>query len=147
MEKQAQGDLAVAQKKRPAEHSAPVALDRGDALGLPLPRLQLTWANESHGHWLCHYELLIPVQKFDIRNESGRGYIALPIGITQVGSERGPVLRDGTLDAPFRDGAHAKWDSDRLGGIPIFTVYGSLCRRLGDSDARRSGTTENEVSK
>lgn len=110
-------------------------IERGDNLGLPLPRLQLTWQKLDTFDWECHYELLIPVREHDIRNESNRGYIPVPIGKTNVhtGHERGPVMQDGTLDAPFRDGAHAKWDSDRLGGMPIFVVYGELHRRLPPS--------------
>lgn len=100
---------------------------------LPLPRLQLTWEPikkpRNGSNWKCRYELLLPVGEHDIRNTKNRGYLTLRLGGTLVGSERGPVYEDGTLGTPFRDGAHAKWDAEKL-GLPAFVVYGDLVRQL-----------------
>ena len=107
---------------------------------LPLPRLQLTWEDLGGGKWHCNYDILIPVEKFDIRNNgpepeyevgAGPGYTEGRLGQTKVTSTQGPLkpeYEDGCrtgktyLDTPFRDGAHAAWDSFTL-GIPAFVVY------------------------
>jgi hypothetical protein len=91
-------------------------------LGLPLPRLQLTWIKTGDETYLVRYDMLIPVGKYDIRNEAFEsGFCIAPISSTKVTSSSGPI-RCGKVDKPFRDGAHANWDSDRL-GIPAFAVY------------------------
>lgn len=41
-----------------------------------------------------------------------------------------PIESDGRLRLPFRDGAHCKWDSCQLGGIPVFVVYGDRAERV-----------------
>lgn len=114
---------------------------------LPLPRLQLTWEHVNGDAWRCNYDLFIPIAKHDIRNNgpapdyeigAGPGYKAARIGQTEVISRRGPIkpdYRDGHpngetyLDAPFRDGAHAAWDSFAL-GIPAFVVYGERVKAI-----------------
>lgn len=110
-----------------------------DKLGrLPLPRLQLTWEKIDDHDWLVRYELIMPVDRYDIRDgedagaDGRKGYIAAKMsGGTKVGrGSRSPIERDGVLDAPFRDGAHAQWDAITL-GIPAFVVYGDTYRRLG----------------
>lgn len=106
---------------------------------LPLPRLQLTWReapDDPEYEWACDYELLVPVSRLDIRNNGkrgkiggGPGYIKASLGGTRT-SGRGPLARRAidpshpdvpVLDTPFRDGAHAAWDSFRL-GFPAYVV-------------------------
>ena len=107
---------------------------------LPLPRLQLTWEHAGESEWHCNYDLLIPLAKYDIRNNGpepdyevggGPGYTKARIGQTKVTSIHGPIkpeyeggqcTGETYLDTPFRDGAHAAWDSFTL-GIPAFVVY------------------------
>ena len=107
---------------------------------LPLPRIQLTWEHVEGNEWRCNYDLLIPIAKNDIRNNGpapdyevggGPGYTAARVGQTKVTSMQGPIKPEyengrctgkSYLDAPFRDGAHAAWDSFSL-GIPAFVVY------------------------
>lgn len=105
--------------------------------GLPLPRLQLTWEHIGGDEWRVRYELIIPVGRHDIRAEANadssdlKGYITAPLSRgTTVTSSRNPIERDGVLSAPFRDGAHAQWDSIAL-GIPAFVVYKDVYRRIG----------------
>lgn len=113
--------------------------------GLPLPRLQLRYDPKpiakskrrteiarrkrmcvSMGYdyhddheWLCSYELVFPVDKYDIRNDRyGVGFILIPISQTKIGGTRVPR----TGDTPFRDGSHAFWDSKVLGWLPIYSV-------------------------
>lgn len=94
---------------------------------LPLPRLQLTWKQTDAREWNCSYDFLIPISGGDIRNDGpegevngGPGFVAAHIGDTTCTRSRHPF--DGSaLDTPFRDGAHAMWDSARL-GVPAFVV-------------------------
>jgi hypothetical protein len=119
--------------------------------GLPMPRLQLRWANKpvpqkavaadqrmadkmaasmglpSHKEqkWDCFYEMVLPVDKYDIRNEYYEvGFIIIPISWTRRGNtaENLPCSRQGQLDTPYRDCSHAFWDSKALGWPPIFVV-------------------------
>lgn len=107
---------------------------------LPLPRLQLTWEHIGGREWRCNYDLLVPVAKYDVRNNgpepdfeiaAGPGYTKAHFGHTTVTRSSGPIKPDYEngkpngetyLDTPFRDGAHAKWDSFAL-GVPAFVVY------------------------
>lgn len=113
---------------------------------LPAPRLQLRWekrvepGRETFGcaEWLCHYELVLPLQAFDIRREiydddgmltGERDELVLAI--------KGPTLRTCSdlvipcvdrftgkhyVDTPYRDGAHAELDAKILGNLPIFVI-------------------------
>lgn len=106
---------------------------------LPAPRLQLRWAeaepNELGRQWACHYELVLPLGKHDIRrevyNEDGEmtgkvSELVAPLKPpTLRGSSSTPCeAKDGTryYDAPYRDGAHAQWDAKALGGLPIYVI-------------------------
>ncbi|WP_387425187.1 hypothetical protein [Sphingomonas melonis] len=74
--------------------------------------------------WDCFYELILPVNKYDVRNEHyDVGFIILPIGCTRRGgsADRQPCSDD-RLDTPYRDGSHAFWDSKSLSWLPIFVV-------------------------
>lgn len=106
--------------------------------------LRLRWEAESEFSFLCHYELVVPLGELDIRREvyeNGEIVNTITEFVTPMNS--GPVRRtgggipcingDGELfyDAPYRDGAHAKWDSEALGGIPIkvMTLDGKLIEK------------------
>jgi hypothetical protein len=106
---------------------------------LPMPRLQLRWKASTINpeyKWECHYELVLPIGKYDIRRENyddegnvtkGPCEVVIPM--------KPPSLRDGNhvpctsvsqgkryCDTPSRDGAHASWDSETLGGLPIYVI-------------------------
>ena len=98
------------------------------SLGLPLPRLQLTWAKIDPNNWFCRYDLLIPTREHDGRNEAGHGFTFAPVGGTRVGTESLPD-KWGKIDTPFRDGAHIRWDSERL-GMRAFVVYSDKYEEL-----------------
>lgn len=99
-------------------------------------RLQLRWTGPEDrdefgcAKWTCHYELYIPLQDGDIRrkNEDGEDFFegkTIEIGKTARTSGRVPCrMDDGTeyFDVPFRDGAHALWDSKHLGSLPIVVI-------------------------
>lgn len=106
---------------------------------LPAPRLQLRWLpselRPGFG-WECHYELVLPLRESDIRGEqegprggkrpnlkelvvpikepSLRGGASVPCTISSNG--------DRFYDAPYRDGAHAQWDAEALGMLPIYVI-------------------------
>ena len=111
---------------------------------LPAPRLQLRWEqntgeNRREYEWLCHYELVILVDEYDVRREiyeNGRELLKKLPRECAI-SMKGPSLRgssskfppctsgDGKqryVDTPFRDGAHAKWDAIQLGNPPSFVI-------------------------
>ena len=111
---------------------------------LPTPRLQLRWEqntgkNRLEYEWLCHYELVILLDEYDVRREIYKNGSQLrnklPRECTIPMKE--PSLRgssskfppctssDGKQrysDTPFRDGAHAQWDAIQLGNPPIFVI-------------------------
>ena len=104
---------------------------------LPAPRLQLRWVKSDHSRfqWECHYELVIPLDKHDIRaeQEGPRGGRLPPLKELVV-PMKPPTLRGSTdipctspsgeryCDTPFRDGAHAHWDAEVLGNPPIYVI-------------------------
>lgn len=111
-----------------------------DTKKLPAPRLQLRWEpfSDETGrgyNWQCHYELVLPLDKYDVRaeQEGPRGgqrpplkELVIPIKPPSVrGSTGVPCTAPGGTryyDAPFRDGAHAKWDAKVLGNPPIYVI-------------------------
>src|SRR6056297_289936 len=91
----------------------------------PCPRLEFNWVKpgETWASRECIYSLVLPLGEHDIRHDNDNavnGELFIEIGRTQVnGNSRLPIWEDGTVDTPFRDGAHAQWDSIALSGIPI----------------------------
>ena len=115
----------------------------------PAPRLQLRWEGGEEKsrftdmwgkehvdrEWRCFYELVMPLDEFDIRHEIWKDgeqvgtrdelVIAMGEGCTKRGATKVPCdLDDGTqyADDPFRDGAHAQWDAKLLGGLPVYVI-------------------------
>ncbi len=106
---------------------------------MPTPRLQLRWAKDEDyqlGNWLCHYELVLPLQDGDVRREVYNddreitGHInefVVPIvKPTRRTSSATPCTSywDGSRfrDTPMRDGKHAEWDAAALGGLPVYVI-------------------------
>lgn len=121
-----------------SERGKPAAVGSSEGLGLPAPRLQLRWAEaeaESRHHWQCHYELVLPLREHDIRREVLND-LGMPTGEVSelVVPMKPPTMRTGGgepcraqdgssyFDAPYRDGAHAGWDADALGGLPVYVI-------------------------
>ena len=99
---------------------------------LPAPRLQLRWRPPTKKElkrrtafitgdtpWTCVYELIIPLQNGDIRARNRRLEQSLEISRTFTSTDRPDDKMNYT---PFRDGAHAQWDSEALNGLPIFVI-------------------------
>ncbi len=92
-------------------------------------RLQLRWEQGSKkGEWLCHYELILPLDEHDVRKEiSNTDHLVIPIKEPTVRTSTStPCFQKGIdgafADTPYRDGAHAIWDSKKLGDLPIYVV-------------------------
>jgi hypothetical protein len=60
----------------------------------------------------------LPLGEHDIRRTKKKTELVLQICRTFV-TTSGPKIMD---YAPFRDGAHAKWDSTALGGVPVYVI-------------------------
>lgn len=122
---------------------------------LPAPRIQLRWLPSTlrrEYQWECHYELVIPLDKHDVRAEQvgprgGRRpnlkELVIPIKEPSVrGSTGTPCMaQDGSryYDPPFRDGAHAQWDAAVLGNPPIYVIApDGMAFSKADDDAKRS---------
>lgn len=99
---------------------------------MPAPRLELRWEKDGDT-WenrICNYNLVIPLQENDCRRDHedgeqteqtiniGQTLVSMGLGFPLYGDEKGLHI-----DVPFRDGAHAIWDSKVLGGLPIYAVY------------------------
>ena len=99
---------------------------------LPAPRLQLRWgfSDNPEYNWMCHYELVLLLGEYDIRREQNEedptcldiGEWVVPITRPTYRGGGGVPCNGGYADAPFRDGAHARWDSEQLGGLPIYVI-------------------------
>lgn len=93
---------------------------------LPCPRLELRWANGgSHGR-RCDYNIVIPIHKYDIREDSPAHHgseLRFCMGWTTVsgGRDESPMYGE-IIETPFRDGKHAQWDSHTT-GFPAFVVW------------------------
>jgi hypothetical protein len=92
--------------------------------------LRLRWekSDQPDCDWLCHYELVMPFDEYDIRSEvynNKRELVAkllcnvIPMGKPTKRTSKRVPCHDHDYDAPFRDGSHASWDSARLGNIPV----------------------------
>ena len=104
---------------------------------LPAPRLQFTWRplTEDWGKRECLYSVVIPLQAHDIRRERGddpdaRSEWHAVLGITVVDGGGRPVLPNGEVNTPYRDGAHAIWDNEHLGNLPIYAVCGKYVHKI-----------------
>ncbi len=97
---------------------------------LPCPRIEFEWVPSEQGwgtRW-CMYWLVLELKETDIRAEDDEGKMGvfreryIPMGETKVtGGDKRPVW-NGKVETPFRDGAHAHWDSLAL-GLPNLPVY------------------------
>ena len=106
-----------------------------DATKLPAPRLELHWrkTGETWETRECAYGIVLPLQEHDIRRESEGGTEVnerfVEISRTKCSGGTRWLFTEADengkphIDTPFRDSAHAKWDSEALGGLPIFAVF------------------------
>lgn len=101
------------------------ALAESASLGLPLPRLQLTWCGSY-----CYYDLLFPCSEFDIRQIEDTRMAKAELGKTKCERLDGvPGCETYGTDTPYRDGVHAGQDSKVL-SFPAFVVNGKNFKHL-----------------
>ena len=86
-------------------------------------------SEDGRYNMVVDYELVIPLCVLDGRNNKEDGMVndvpgwkRVLLGQTKVGC-RSPIL-DGKVGTPFRDGAHAIWDSMAMNGLEIYSRYG-----------------------
>jgi hypothetical protein len=113
------------------------ALRATQDLGMPCPRLQFTWVlqgeQEDMYNTVCLYTLVLPLRDSDIRCEGEEGakvrreWHAL-IGATRIGGNT-PLIHGNRVDTPFRDGAHANWDAEKL-GLQVWAVCDRTTSRI-----------------
>ena len=102
--------------------------------------LLFTYLPIDRESWRVLYELVLPLRELDIRGTFGNAavdspedtpngrtvYLAkdnsmrLPLGRTEVTAYPGYPMRGENISIPFRDGAHAQWDGQRLGGLAVY---------------------------
>lgn len=108
-------------------------------------RLQFECVKTGTENYQVDYELVLPLDKVDCRgtfNHKARktrpkshrhiwldsdNCMRIPLGRTKVGSSN-PIYpfspQCGTIDLPFRDGAHAGWDNQKLNLKLYYLVSG-----------------------
>lgn len=93
---------------------------------LAAPRLQLRWSHDDSGrsNWVCNYEMVLPLRQGDCRNDEGANFAVIELGRTLVGGGGAPPWERAIVEQsmPYRDGAHARWDAEALGGLPIYVL-------------------------
>lgn len=106
---------------------------------MPAPRLELRWVDRRmHSNYYeytveCEYNLVLRLDSYDIRAERvdddgndlpKAATMAVRMGGTRSTRTAAERYRPGEdkVDTPFRDHSHAKWDSEQLGGLPVYAV-------------------------
>ena len=110
---------------------------------LPTTRLELRWRAadpNSDGYTLkCEYLLILGLDDLDIRGEQyGDDYDllfrkrakVLELGGTHADGRSPLDLGAQRIRTPFRDGAHIRWDSKRLGNLPMFVVCDGWAQQI-----------------
>lgn len=107
---------------------------------MPVPRLELRWIDlekphvDHHEYTVeCVYSLVLPLGEYDIRRERCTpdgtelpkvDTLSVELGRTRATGNAAKRYwpKDDAIDTPYRDGAHAFWDSKHLGGLPVYAV-------------------------
>ena len=113
------------------------------------PRLELRWEDidggvtTETGFYTCRcvYSLVLALGKYDIRAERedddgeplpNLTEYKVTLGNTHSTGEAGRHYdaKNDAVSPPFRDGAHARWDSIQLGQLPVYAVSAGRAQRL-----------------
>lgn len=126
----AQGDSSA---RHPAGENPASRPLKFPADNLPTPRLELAWKHVRRYEYTCEYVLVIRLRDHDIRipeddQECREHRIPMSRGITATRGVAPDTFEQ--IDMPFRDGAHARWDSRQLSGLPIFATYNGIASRI-----------------
>ena len=121
----------------------------------PTPRLQFVWRESTEAEqessdlgdmrFACDYGIVLPVCRNDVRSNvyddeadvelyGVKSEVFYIFRTTLAGRSRPPEKGE----IPFRDGAHARWDGEVLGGLEVWVedYFGDLTKV-----ARQSGET------
>ena len=123
----------------------------------------MRWAenpdDSTYHRWLCHYELVLPLRAHDIRREiydddgceiGERDELVVPVlEPTKRAANHDPYVNTfGRVfyDEPYRDGKHAEWDSEALGGLPTFVIDmdGNAIPKPPNAALSRCGATDQQ---
>ena len=102
------------------------------AENLPTPRLELAWEHIEDNDYRFEYVLVIRLRDYDIRIPKGHEGCEHRVPMSPGGTAirgRAPDYYE-VIDTPFRDGAHARWDSQHLSGLPIFATFNGIASRI-----------------
>jgi len=113
---------------------------------LPTPRMQILWTHgKNDKELIATYELVLhegDVCKGDIRandkdDRPSCNPIKVRFGETKVTGGRGtPIMQDGTLDTPFRDGVHMLRDASAL-NLPMYVIYEDQIEQIPEAHKER----------
>jgi hypothetical protein len=118
---------------------------------LPFPRLELRWREataeeftQESANWVCDYMLVLsPPDIGDIRSnndndDAGEVNVEYILSSTYINGYHSSGPYDGdTVERPYRDGAHAMWDSEKL-NIPAYAVYKGKATRIKPIQKKKS---------
>ena len=103
---------------------------------LPYPRLELRWRKPTEdelaesdisANMACDYVLVLHKKhNGDARCNTEKGAAKVDVEYVLNTTMRGggfPLVHNGVVDTPYRDGAHAMWDAEVL-DLPAFAIYG-----------------------
>lgn len=123
---------------------------------MPAPRFELRW-HKTGDTWEkreCHYNIVLPLQEYDLRRENRDGdqvrdVMTIRFSTTKVNGDPFPFDPNGChIEKPYRDYAHAKWDSESL-KVPVYAVYEGYAMLLkfdtSDREPASSQTVRSEV--
>lgn len=111
-------------------HSEEVQVDY--ELVLPLPALDCRGTHDHKGSSRPKSHRRIWLDKKNNKR--------IPLGRTMVGTSNANYpfnnFRPEDIDLPFRDGAHASWDNERLGGLQLIYTMGDKHWLLTREDSK-----------
>lgn len=90
-----------------------------------VPRLQIKCVNISGDYTETEWKYELVYRHFT--NEIS--YVSMGNTKRETGKTEIPLNEDGTLDLPFRDGAHIKHDAIQM-NLPAFAICGDIIEKL-----------------
>ena len=106
--------------------------------------LELRWVRQFNSEypWRCEYNLVLALDKYDIRREiygdSGiegtTNQIVFSLGGCQRTGDWSPLHNNGQpgVYLPFRDLSHITWDSAKLNNLPMYVTCDGFACELHD---------------
>ena len=118
---------------RVGEWTKSTELTEKENLNLPVPRLEIRYFNyefEDNYNLVAVYSLIYKHFLGEITS--------LPFGYTRAGyPSKTPINEDGTLQLPFRDGAHIKNEMEQL-KLPAYVIYNEQYQVIENDEEKES---------